>query len=892
VGSIAALLNGASQEDPAPSPHDAHHHEAKPEGRYARSYSDAVDITDIDPGALYDDASSDDDEEDKESDFGEDAEEDARLIKQNKFGKIVSKMSHRIKKLQSRRTPLQSELHWLEINMTIFAIMGAILIEVIGLFRGFRDPGNDKNAPWLQYLILGVSMAVSAIPEGLPLFVVICLALGTKAMAAKNALIRRLPAVETLGSASVICSDKTGTLTSGKMTVRNVWCMQHEYKVSGEGYDPTHGTITEGSNRTGLVFRNAEAHLGLSLTMSIANLCNDAEVVLEDKKWKPIGASTEAALVCCTEKFGIQTHAYRKKHPRSLNVPFSSSIKMMASVHSLGDKSDPVFRSLLNDAALPPLLVCAKGAPTAVMSKCTSIVDGTTFVPLTDSIRKAVELAADQLASQGLRVLGMSCKGVRALPPIIEADVEGLLSAEEMLDAAVTDMVFCGLMCMMDPPRSGVRQAVRRATQGGIRTVMVTGDYLKTAVAIAEMVGILDPRMDSSESAIDCVQFRPDGKYLSHREIDAITWHTFVFSGARPEDKIQIVRSFQRQGFVCAMTGDGVNDAPALRQADIGVAMGLAGSEVAKAASDMILTDDKFISIVDAVELGRNIYINLRKFVMYLIGANWAQIIAILGALLIGLPSPLEPLHILFVNLVTDSMPAIALSIEAPESDVMKERPRKKNERVLSGMIVVGIISHAFILVLLMLAAFLAGLWWELGFVFMAHMYDDDNKLVDVCSRLNDEGTRDRIEDYYCVKEGVTIARTMVFLTLALCESLRPLTARSFENTMFEYLHKNKAMLYAIFFSILFTLIVVFVPGVNYIFHMKPPRWYEWLLVAIFVLISVISDEILKLKFRADRELTRRWDKLFSRVGSVGMELRNLRSHLTRLEGAVGEEGV
>jgi magnesium-transporting ATPase (P-type) len=526
------------------------------------------------------------------------------------------------------------------------------------------------------------------------------------------------------------------------------------------------------------------------------------------------------------------------------------------------------------------------------MSKCTSIVDGTTFVPLTDSIRKAVELAADQLASQGLRVLGMSCKGVRALPPIIEADVEGLLGAEEMLDAAVTDMVFCGLMCMMDPPRSGVRQAVRRATQGGIRTVMVTGDYLKTAIAIAEMVSILDPRMDSSESAIDCAQLRPNGKYLSHREIDAITWHTFVFSRARPEDKIQIVRSFQRQGFVCAMTGDGVNDAPALRQADIGVAMGLAGSEVAKAASDMILTDDKFISIVDAVELGRTIYINLRKFVMYLIGTNWAQIIAILGSVLIGLPSPLEPLQILFVNLITDSMPAIALSIEAPESDVMKERPRKKNERILSGMIVVGIFSHALILVLLMLAAFLAGLWWELGFVFVAHMYDDDNKLVDVCSRLNDEGTRDRIVDDDCVKEGVTIARTMVFLTIALCESIRPLTARSFENTMFEDLHKNKAMLYAIFFSIMFSLIVVFVPGVNYIFHMKPPRWYEWLLVVVFVIISVISDEILKMKFRADREATRRWDKLFSRVGSVGMELRNLRSHLTRLEGAVGEEGV
>jgi Ca2+-transporting ATPase len=440
-------------------------------------------------------------------------------------------------------------------TMTIFALSGAILVVIIGIFRGFRDPNNDENAAWLQSVLLAISMAVSAIPEGLPLVVTICLALGTSAMAKNNALIRRLPAVETLGSASVICSDKTGTLTSGKMTLTKAWAAGKTYTVSGEGYDPTRGCVADAEGGS---VDSLSADAALAASMHVANLCNEATVKCVEGRWKSIGTSTESALVVGTEKFGLKTLANRQSHKRLLNVPFSSTFKMMATVHEVAPSTEQLFAPDLNTGCTGPLVVLAKGAPFSILSLCSSSrVDGADgVVPMTPELASQIEKEVDVLSSSGLRVLAMCYRRIPELPAAIEQDTDGLLSSEEKLRLCVSDMVFCGLLGMMDPPRSGVRAAVKRAKKGGVRTVMITGDYLKTAVAIAEMVHILEPTMDEAESAVDCSLLRPGGSYLSHHELDAVTWHTFVFARAKPEDKLQIVKSFQRQGFVCAMTGD------------------------------------------------------------------------------------------------------------------------------------------------------------------------------------------------------------------------------------------------------------------------------------------------------------------------------------------------
>jgi P-type Ca2+ transporter type 2C len=782
---------------------------------------------------------------------------------------------------------LLTGLHRLGMTMTVFALTGAVLVVVIGIFRGFRDPNNDDNAPWLQSILLAISMAVSAIPEGLPLVVTICLALGTTAMAKNNALIRRLPAVETLGSASVICSDKTGTLTSGKMTLTKAWAFGKTYNVSGEGYDPTRGSVTDAEGNV-VDTSSAGQHAALSASMNVANLCNEATVKCVEGRWKSIGTSTEAALVVGTEKFGLDTNDNRQAHKRLLNVPFSSTFKMMATVQEVSSTTDPVFVPDATSGCSGPLVVLSKGAPFSILALCCSVLTDNAdnaVVPLTPEMTEQIEKEVDVLSSSGLRVLAVCYKRIPELPLPMQQNMDDALSSEEKLKLCVCDMVFCGLLGMMDPPRRGVRHAVRRAKKGGIRTVMITGDYLKTAVAIAEMVDIVELTMDDAESAIDCSRLRPGGAYLATHEIDAITWHSFVFARAKPEDKLQIVKSFQRQGFVCAMTGDGVNDAPALRQANIGIAMGLAGSEVAKAASDMILTDDKFSSIVEAVELGRTIYANLRKFVMYLIGTNWSQVLVILVSVLIGMPAPLEPLQILFINLITDGAPAIALSIEKAESNVMKEKPRQRDEEILSGMIVLGIIRHASSLVVFMLFSFYMGLWWETGEVLLSHMYEDD-ELVETCERLNGSGVWETINDKDCVKDGLKIARTMVFLTIVFSESLRPLTARSFSASIHDDVFENRYLIYAILFSICCMFIIVFTPGLNDIFHVASPNWYEWLLVIAGVVLTIFSDEQMKVRLRDETENDGRWNKLFDRLADSSRELRNMRARLAELTNA------
>lgn len=888
VGSIASLLNQSNNNHS--------HKNITPEDKRAEMIKRLN-------SRVFEDALGDEDEPSEISDDEETPLEKESALVHSSTTTVSDGyfkwITDKIESIRPKRTPLQDELHRLGMIMTTFALTGAALVVAIGIGRGFKDPSHGNNPVWLQSLMLAVSMAVSAIPEGLPLVVVICFALGTGALAKKNTLIRRLPAVETLGSASVICSDKTGTLTSGKMSATQIWTYERIFNVSGDGYNPSHGII-QNSDGDRVILSNTQKDRALQATMMAANICCDAEVRMDEitHRWKPYGSSTEAALCVVSEKFGVVTSDTRDKRPRQISIPFSSRLKMMATVHRFQTDSDDMFLPATAISVEPgsetDFVALGKGAPHAILSRCQFVLRDhhhqhdapyTEVAYLSNEMRAVILAECDRMSEMGLRVLALCYRRMEGYPDeMMGGLVPDSMTADAQFDAVLKDMVFCGFVGMMDPPRAGVRKAVSRAKQGGIRTVMITGDYLKTAVSIAHMVNILGPAMDVSEAAVDCSVLRPYGDYLPPLEIDAITWRAFVFARARPEDKIQIVKSYQRQNYVVGMTGDGVNDAPALKQANIGIAMGITGSEVAKAASDMILTDDKFSSIVDAVELGRTIYGNLRKFVMYLIGSNWTQVLVILMSIIIGIPTPLEPLQILFINLITDGMPAIALSIEAPEIDVMRERPRKKDEKILSGQIVNGIIGHALALMSFMIFVFFLGLWWNTGRVFLANMTNEDGDLIETCDVLTSTGQWIVVNSDHCLKDGLMEARTMVFLTISLSECLRPLTARSFSLGIFDEIFRNPHMTYAILMSLSCTLFITYVPVVNDIFHLKAPSWFEWLLVLVGVLLTIVADEQLKNQLRDKREKDRKWNKLFAQIQGLNMELRNIRSHVSRVE--------
>jgi potassium/sodium efflux P-type ATPase len=787
--------------------------------------------------------------------------------------------------VRPKRTPLQEQLHNVGVVMAGVAISVAPLVLIIGVVRGERDPSKPENAPWLQFLMLSVSIAVSAIPEGLPLVVTICLALGTTSMAEHHALIRKLPAVETLGSASVVCSDKTGTLTTGKMTAVAAWCAGVHYTITGAGLAPEgHFFLGHGNAGKQLQLADASAR-GLVTTLLVAGSCSNARIAFraEDKMWVAFGSSTEAAIVVAAAKLGLAAEALEKIMPRVDEVAFNSSRKMMTTVHQLRDAElkhapAPVAAALTALAGAHHALVFAKGAPNVLIERCSHVQSpsGDTGM-LNEAARGHIMESVDAMSSQGLRVLACA---YRPLSAPLEGQAE--MTAEQKHERLPRDMVFCGLIGIMDPPREGVANSVARARGAGVRTVMITGDYVKTAVAIARMVGILDPTADSVDSSVDCSALRPEGVYLSDPDIDAITRRVNVFARARPEDKIYVVRSFQRQGLVCAMTGDGVNDAPALKQADIGVAMGLAGSEVAKSAGDMILTDDDFTSIINAVERGRTIYANIQKFVMYLIGTNWAQLIVVFSCVVAGLPAPLEPLQILFINLATDGMPAVALSVEAPEDNIMRMPPRRRREPIIHRRLAINTAVHAVTLAALMVLIFALGLYWHIGDVLITNMFVSEKELISTCRKLRGDSSFKTINDEDCVETGLRQARTMVFLTLALSENMRPLTVRNFQDSLFHRLFDNKHMLRAVSASTALVMFVTFTPGVQDVFSLTEIEWWDWLLVLLAVIITVVVDEANKSNLRTAAKERRRWNRLFGMLESISLDIRTVQHHVSR----------
>jgi len=531
------------------------------------------------------------------------------------------------------KTPLQQKLDSFG-RILVWAALGIVaLLFGLGLLRGTK---------LFELAMTSVSLAVAAVPEGLPAVVTVALALGVSRMARRRALVRKLPAVETLGSTTVICTDKTGTLTVGEMTVRSLYVSGQSYEVTGEGYGPDGEARFEG--------KKAEApHTAPLLELATVLLgCNNAHLVQEDGKWKTVGDPTEGALVAAGRKAGGDRERIEKELPKHHEIPFDSDRKRSTVIRKLPDGK---FRAFIN------------GAPDVLLERCINLYTSTGVRPMTDDDRKNILTQNAAMAQQALRVLGSAYR-----------DLDNASPADLTADTVEHDLVFVGLSGMYDPPRQEAKEAVAKCRAAGIRVVMITGDHPHTAAAIAQEIGIAS----AEDVAIAGVELDKLSDDELHKRVAKIA----VYARVTAEHKLRIIRAWKANDAVVAMTGDGVNDAPAIKGADIGIAMGKAGTEVTKQAADMIVTDDNFASIVAAVEEGRGIYDNIRKTLQYLLAGNTGELLLMTVCVIVGLPMPLLPIHLLWINLVTDGLPALCLATDPIDPDVMKRHPRPPSERI------------------------------------------------------------------------------------------------------------------------------------------------------------------------------------------------------------------
>jgi Ca2+-transporting ATPase len=548
----------------------------------------------------------------------------------------IGHIAHLIEEAGEERTPLQVKLQNFG-RVLVWASLGIVgLLFALGWWRGVK---------FFELFMTSVSLAVAAVPEGLPAVVTIALALGVKRMSRRRALVRRLPSVETLGSTNVICTDKTGTLTLGEMTVRALHVAGQDFTVTGEGYSPRGEVALDG--------KQPEArHLKPLQELATAMVaCNNAHLVEESGQWTVLGDPTEGALLAAAAKLGVRQQDIEAAWPRLLENPFDSDRKRHSILRRLPDGH---VRAWVN------------GAPDVLLARCTRLRSADGIHSLSEQDRREILKVNSTLARRGLRVLAAAELDLPAEPPS-GTDPERL----------ERDLVFLGLIGMHDPPRPEARQAVVRCREAGIRTVMITGDHPHTAVAVAEELDIAG-QGDLVLSGVD-MDATPDEK------LKELAPRIAIYARVAAAHKLRIVRAWQAHGAVVAMTGDGVNDAPALKGADIGIAMGKTGTEVTKQASDMIITDDNFASIVAAVEQGRGIYDNIRKTLLYLLAGNTGELVLMAACVLAGLPVPLLPIHLLWINLVTDGLPALCLATDPIDPEVMKRRPRRKTERITDG---------------------------------------------------------------------------------------------------------------------------------------------------------------------------------------------------------------
>ncbi|MFZ1463499.1 MAG: cation-translocating P-type ATPase [Anaerolineae bacterium] len=708
-----------------------------------------------------------------------------------------------IQSFEQEQTPLQRKLEELAKTLSTAALvicLGVFLVSVIrdtdlGLLLA-ADGGimvylRTFQSKLVEVFLIAVSLAIAAVPEGLPAIVTISLALGMREMIRRHALIRKLSAVETLGSATVICSDKTGTLTQNEMTVVRLWVHHAEVTVEGQGYQPEGIFRRPDYNNRQVEVRDDVEVAGLLWAGALVNDAELEESGRSDDKvtYRMVGDPTEGALLVAAAKADLWRHQLEQSYPRVAEVPFDADRKRMSTVHRLQVVTEDDGSPFQPGAT--GYVVCVKGAPDLLLQQSTHLLHRKGPLRLEEHDYHEIEAGNSRLAAQALRVLGVAYRYLPELPDAITAD------------ALEHDLVFIGLVGMIDPPRPEVAPAVVKARAAGIRTVMITGDYSLTAQAIAQTIGLL----------------RRDGQIHTGAELDAMTdeqlrrviEHTDVFARVSPQHKVRIVEAFKACDHVVAMTGDGVNDAPALKRANIGVAMGITGTDVSKETADMVLTDDNYVSIVGAVEQGRIIYGNIRKFVFYLLSCNVAEVAIIFIAALAGWPPPLTAIQLLWLNLLTDGAPALALGMEKGDPDVMQQPPRPAREPIVNRVMLVRIAIMTVALTTVVLTAFWIGLQ----------------------------------------EHGKDLAETMAFATLALAELPIAYTTRSERYPLARLgLFTNKWMQAAVAVSALLTVAVIFVPFLNGPFNTVPLTLAQWELVIPLALIPALVAEASKFVLR------------------------------------------
>ncbi|NOU78332.1 calcium-translocating P-type ATPase, SERCA-type [Paenibacillus sp. LMG 31459] len=680
----------------------------------------------------------------------------------------MGKIADLIQNTETQETPLQHRLEQLG-KILIYVSLGLTIVVVLaGILHGQPAPAM---------FLAGVSLAVAAIPEGLPAIVTIALALGVQRMIKRKAIVRKLPSVETLGCASVICSDKTGTLTQNKMTVTRVWNGGRSLEVTGEGYSPAGHVLHKGKP---VDLKNDQS---LRRMLQVGALCSNAEIfeTIADTRgkkkgkgaeaekvadtqsvWELKGDPTEGALVTLSAKMGLTAQTLAVTYTRETEFPFDSERKLMSVI-----VSHPGGR-----------MICTKGAPDVLLNCCSYMLWEGGVVPCTPTLRQKVLEANEEMAGGALRVLGMAYREMRT------GEVAG--SEKE----AECQLVFVGLAGMIDPPRREVRDAIQVTRRAGIKTVMITGDHGTTAEAIAHQLGILQ-RGGTVLTGSQLTRMDDDA-------LDKVSDNVYVYARVSPEHKLRIIKSLQRQGHVVAMTGDGVNDAPAIKAADIGISMGITGTDVTKEASSLILGDDNFSTIVAAIEEGRNIYENIRKFIRYLLASNVGEILTMFFAMMLGLPLPLVPIQILWVNLVTDGLPAMALGVDQPEKDLMEHKPRGAKENIFARRLGWKIVSRGLLIGLCTLAAF----WLTL--------------------RIAPDNAQQLVR-----------AQSVAFATLVMAQLIHVFDCRSSRSVFHRNPFQNKALVLAVLSSVILMLAVMYLPFLQPVFKTVPLSFREWCLVLV-----------------------------------------------------------
>jgi len=662
----------------------------------------------------------------------------------------------RILQEEEEITPLQKKLDQFAKWLGLVSLIIVGFVFTLGIFMGLKKT---------DMIMTALALAVSAVPEGLITVVTITLALGVKKMSKQNALLRRLSAVETLGSTSVICADKTGTMTTNEMTVRNIWCNKDFIEVTGTGFE----AVGDFYIHHKAIDPKKDHHL-LQL-LKISKFCNNAELKKPSilfPNWSIIGDPTEGALLVLAEKAGIE-----EEYKRIAEIPFSSERKIMTTIYEIPDNK----------------IAYMKGAAETVLNHSNYIFENRRVRKLTMKDREEISSIIHDMAKNGLRVLGLAYKKVRG---------------KIVVEKTEKNLVFVGLVGMIDPPRKEVKEAIEECKTAGIRVVMITGDHKLTAIAIAKELNLIEKEEAITGEELD---------KMTEKELEDVVEKVSVYARVEPKHKVRILEVLKNKGHVVAMTGDGVNDAPAVKKADIGISMGIKGTDVTREASDMILTDDNFATIIDAVKEGRGVYDNIRKFIRFLLSANFDEIIVTSIAIFAGLPLPLLPLQILWINLITDGLPALALSVDPKEPHIMKRKPRDPKRGIISGMLLF-ILFASILAVISSLGLFI----WE----------------------FNSSGNLDK-------------ARTMALTGTIMFEFFFIFNCRSERHSVFRMnILSNKKLIYAIILSVILQISIIYIPMFQTIFKTVALNITDWIKIillssiGLFVFPEIFMDKEIK----------------------------------------------